>query len=39
VSVRVDDDTSVTVPGFGVGVGVTAVVSAALAARRLVEDD
>ena len=39
VSVRVDDDTSVTVPGFGVGVGITAVVAAALAARRLVEDD
>ena len=39
VSVRVDDDTSVTVPGFGVAAGVTAVVAAALAARRRVEDD
>ncbi|AXG06085.1 hypothetical protein DU500_06310 [Haloplanus rubicundus] len=39
VSVRVDDDTSVTVPGFGVTAGVTAVVAAALAARRRIEDD
>jgi endonuclease/exonuclease/phosphatase family metal-dependent hydrolase len=39
VSVSVDDDTTVTVPGFGVAAGVTAVVAAALAARRQVEDD
>ncbi|WP_049935281.1 endonuclease/exonuclease/phosphatase family protein [Haloplanus natans] len=39
VSVRVDDDTSVRVPGFGVGAGVASVVTVALAARRLVEDD
>jgi endonuclease/exonuclease/phosphatase family metal-dependent hydrolase len=39
VSVRVDDDTSVTVPGFGVAAGVASVVAAALAARRRAEDD
>jgi len=38
-SIRVGDDTSVEVPGFGVGIGVASVVAAALAARRLVEDD
>jgi endonuclease/exonuclease/phosphatase family metal-dependent hydrolase len=39
VSVRVDDDTSVTVPGFGVAAGAASVVAAALGARRRVEDD
>ncbi|MFB6256858.1 MAG: endonuclease/exonuclease/phosphatase family protein [Haloplanus sp.] len=33
------DDTSVEVPGFGVGAGVASVVAAALAARQLVDDD
>jgi hypothetical protein len=39
VSVSVDDDTTVTVPGFGVAAGVASVIAAALAARRRVEDD
>ena len=39
VSVRVDDDTTVTVPGFGVAAGVASVVAAALAARRRAGDD
>jgi endonuclease/exonuclease/phosphatase family metal-dependent hydrolase len=39
VTVRVDDDTSVRIPGFGVGAGVASVVAAALAARRLIGDD
>jgi len=39
VSVSVDDDTTVTVPGFGVAAGVASVVAAALAARRRVADD
>jgi endonuclease/exonuclease/phosphatase family metal-dependent hydrolase len=39
MSVSVDDDTTVTVPGFGVAAGVASVVAAALAARRRAEDD
>lgn len=39
VAVRVDDDTTVEVPGFGVGAGVASVVAAALAGRRLAEDE
>jgi endonuclease/exonuclease/phosphatase family metal-dependent hydrolase len=39
VSVRVDDDTSVQVPGFGVATGVASVVASALAARRLTETE
>jgi len=34
-----DDDTAVTVPGFGVGAGVAGVVAAALATRRLLGTD
>jgi hypothetical protein len=37
VSVRVDDDTSVQIPGFGAATAVGALGAAALAARRLVE--
>lgn len=39
VSIRVDDDTTVQVPGFGVLTGAASVVAAALAARRLTGDD